>query len=257
MLANAVGFVLNRKRAGEADITFELLPETGRTLRLRLHGILASRKRSGLVAEPGALIEAVYYQKEDGFGSVKEARVRDRFEECKQNYETMLIVSHLLELCSLAASGDESGQVHQLLLGAMGELRARQPDPRKVAGAQEVRRLLGFFRLRLARILGVLADPQACAECGEALENEAVWLLPELAFACHRCRADVSKEDFRMAQLMVAASRQRYANFADTVPADGPLLATWDRNLLRATEAFLGREVRTAGELYPVMPSSG
>ena len=254
MLTTARGFVLQRHRAAEADVTFDLLTEAGSSVRIRAHGILSSKRRSGLITEPAALVEVVYYAHGDAGGSLKEGRVLDRFEEAKTGYEAVLIVSHLLELCSRSVRGVEGGGLFTLLEGSLVELRARAAGP---GSAGDIRHLLGFVRVRLARLLGVLSDPASCTNCGDPLGSEAVWLMPEVSFQCTKCSEHGSVIDGQLARMTDHASREKYSRFRVAVPASQALVPEWDTRLLRCAEHFLGAGLRTAPELYRRLGSSG
>ncbi len=254
MLATVRGFVLRRNRIADADVSFEVLTETGETVRLRAHGILASKRRTGLVTEPAALIEAVYYAHDAG-GSLKEGRVLDRFEECKGDYRSMLVASHLLELCSRSARGVEGGQLFTLLQGALQEFR--RLDSRAGDFVPEARCLLAFVKVRLAGLLGVLAAANQCSECGAELGPLAVWLLPELAFRCPRCSDQATALDGELAALTRAAGRARFSVFRAGLSQSHATVALWDTRLLSCLEHFFGSALTSSAELYRELGSSG
>lgn len=254
MLNTVRGFVLRRHRVADADVAFDVLTDSGALFRLRAHGILSSRKRSGLITEPGALVEAVFYAHDDRGGSLKEGRVIDRFEEAKAGYQGILVVSHLLELCSRSVQGVEGDGLFTLLSGALEELRTH---PAASADGAPVRHLLGFVRVRLARLLGVLSDPAHCTTCGEPLARAAAWMMPEVAFQCDRCSEHANTTDAEFARLTDRASRERYSRFQDAVLSSHPLISDWDGRLLRCAEHYLGAGLRTAPELYRRLGSSG
>lgn len=255
-LITSRGIVLGREKAGEADVMVHLLEESGALRRLRVFGIQGSRRRSNLLTEPGSLIRAVYYEGKGGHGSFKEGELTDRFEEIKSDYAGMCLVAYLLELAELAARGDEHPELFLLLKGAFDQLRGGISGPADdpLTRSHGLLVLLGFFKVRLLKLLGLLGETEICSRCGGPLGARAGWALPEVSFHCQKCSDRAGKREALMAGWIGWASRLRFENFAKQVAslqiADSSLTGDWDRQLGMCLEAFYSRPSEAGRRFY-------
>ena len=272
MLERLTGFVLKRRRVGEADLIVHILEEEGRVLELKAHGLLASRRRSNLIAEPGSLISAVYYKKE-GLGSLKEGQILERYEDVKEGYLNLLILAYVLELTESAARNHETSGIFPLLKGALSVIRESLADWKvKTSGKTDDPRspdsnrlrwsglFLAFYKIRLLKLLGILADTSCCTECAESLEAEAFWSFPETGFICHRCSINASREEGVMARLITLAGVRRFSNFlldirsvlSGNILTDDALdiIIRLDQRLGKCLEYYYNRPLASGPPLY-------
>lgn len=266
MLNKATGIVLRRDKAKEADLSVQVLLESGKLVRLYLHGIRASRTRSQLLAEPGTLIRCDYYEKDEAGGSLKEGEILDRYEELKGDYLDTLALSYLLEAAGLAAKGEATPEVYQLLIGALGEIRAYTAEAKATAAAPdaasttaEERRkffliqLLAFFKIRLLRILGLLGDSRHCDVCGTELGARAGWAVPEMTFRCARHADESSQAEAWMAGLITRAAATRFQTLRAGLGDPDLEPETWrrlDEWLSRCLEHYFATPSAVAPQLY-------
>jgi DNA repair protein RecO len=201
MISSAAGIVLSRRSAGENDLVARVLCVDGSILELRGFGMRASKRRSLTLFEPGSLIEFQYYSAGDGEASLKEGVVRERFEELKSAYAGAAALAHVLEATAQAARGEANADLYALLSGTLVELGSLAPvfGTRDAEGLLRLHALLVFFKARLLILLGVLADPRACSECGAELTEDAYWPAPEARFVCPACAPTANREDGWMA----------------------------------------------------------
>ncbi len=250
------GFVLNRRKVGEADVILTLLRENGPIVRVKVHGILQSRKRSNLLTEPGCYISATYYHKEDAPGSLKEGHVIERFEELKSGYDDMLLLSYLLELTGASAGGEDTHDLFVLLRGCLRELQSLSAADKRTT--RDIRLLLGFFKVRLCKILGILGDPGHCSECGAELNGPASWSLPEMNFLCENCSVNADEIEGGLSGLVRLAGDYRFANFLKRLPelpaatkvTHEDALTRWDDALGQCLEEFFGAPLQSATAFY-------
>lgn len=253
MLTKATGIVLRRSKMKEADLSVQVLAESGGLVELYVHGIRASKSRSQLLAEPGTLIHFDFYEKDERGGSLKEGEILDRFDEIKSDYLGTLVLSYLLELVGLAARGEATPETYQLLLGALGEIRAAgtraSADERRLFLIQ----LLAFFKIRLLRILGLLGDTEHCDTCGNSLGDRAGWAVPEMTFRCGRHAEVSSRDEAWMAGLIGHAAVTRFQRLRASLPDRGPGLDVWkrlDEWLSRCLEHYFATPSTVAPQLY-------
>ncbi len=242
MIHSAAGIVLSRRSAGENDLVARVLCVDGSTLELRGFGMRASKRRSLTLFEPGSLIEFQYYSAGDGEASLKEGVVRERFEELKSAYAGAAALAHVLESASQAARGAAGADLYALLSGTLVELGSLAPvfETRDAEGLLRLHALLVFFKARLLILLGVLADPRACSECGAELTEDAFWPLPEARFVCPACAPTANREDGWMARIIADATRLRFERYYERWQP-----ALWSmRQGLRAPAALLELELR-------------
>ncbi len=214
MLREGTGIVLTRRREGEGDALVTLLLESGETLRVKVHGILVSKNRSRLIAEPGTLVRVIVYEKEPGRGSLKEGSVLERFDEIKESYGEMLLLSHLLELAAQVYGDQESGQeLYLLVKGALETLRKRKREAS--LSRQWLQHFLLFYGIRILKLSGLVGDLTRCSLCDSPLEEKAHLDSELLSFQCHRCSGSATREEYRMAELFHDAGRMRFGRWME------------------------------------------
>lgn len=242
MIQSAAGIVLSRRSAGENDLVARVLCVDGSILELRGFGMRASKRRSLTLFEPGSLIEFQYYSAAEGEASLKEGVVRERFEELKSAYAGAAALAHVLEATAQAARGEANADLYALLSGTLVELGALAPvfDSRDAEDLLRLHALLVFFKARLLALLGVLADPRTCSECGAELIEDAYWPAPEARFVCPACAPTANREDGWMARILGDATRLRFERYYERWRP-----SLWSmRQGLRAPAALLELESR-------------
>lgn len=265
--------MLARRNVGEADTLGQLLFSTGLQREVRSHGLRKSKSRSGLLLEPGSLVQLTYYENEKTTGevaivaSLKEGHVIERYAALKDGgYDGLLLLSYFLELARFGAKAGESTELFLLLKGTLEALAELCADNAAPVRSARFLLLSVFFKVRVLKILGLVGDARTCAECGSELGDEAIWGVPEVFFTCDRCAVDVNRADAYAARAIAAASEMRFGRFAEyladwpagTTPQDGQLAQTdelpeWllhiESRLLQCMEHYQGGPLRAATQL--------
>ena len=256
MLQTASGIVLKRFPFRDSGVTVKLLLENGQSLMLSIHGILASRKRSNLITEPGTVITAVYYEHSHGQGSLKEATVVRDFAGFKGNYDSLLILSALLEIIDYATRGGENRGLYILLEGGLQELEEKSIAVKCSLLSTDLRKWLlafiGFFKIRLLKAIGMVGDTTICSECGDKLGVEAGRNHPELNFSCHECSSHHTRQDGEIATLISQAARLKFARYLSLLnesKINGDVLKEIDSVATNALENFFDRQLLALTEL--------
>lgn len=243
-VGNADGIVLRHRKDGEADIVANVLLQNGEVLPLRFHGIRASRTRSTIAAEPGALVQVTYYTK-NGRASAKEAVVQDRFDDLKGSYGGMLALSSVLEMCDGASRGEPSPALFDLLQNALLRLRAL-PAESRVGRASLI--FVIYFRVRLLELLGLLGSE--CASCGATVAGDGEWLLPEASFLCAGCVREHRPSDSRMIPLVLGAVNRRLPEYLAWVKDPLVELVDLDQRLNMCLENYFSRKLEATAQLH-------
>lgn len=244
MIERVVGIVLSRKKHGEADALLQIISEGGEKLSLKLHGIFASKKRSAIAAEPGTIVQFIYYT-EGQFHSVKEAEVIERFTSLKDDYKSLVLLAAILEVTELSLNGPSAPEVYILLKSALEFLAFRTTSIEE----RTFFALLSFYKIRICSHLGIMADPQTCAECGKELRAISHWMMPELRFLCENCGQNPTAEHFGFADFMARSLSSKFKNVMsayDSVTQDG--FYNLERNLNLVLETFFQRPLKGAKE---------
>ncbi len=262
--------MLARRNVGEADTLGQLLFSTGHSREVRSHGLRKSKSRSGLLLEPGSLVQLTYYENEKSVSdappvaSLKEGHVVERFAELKDGgYDGLLLLSYFLELARFGAKAGESTELYLLLKGTLEALAELCADNSTPVRSGRFLLLSVFFKVRVLKVLGLVGDARTCAECGGELCDEAIWNVPEVFFTCHRCAVDVNRADAYAARAIAAASEMRFGRFAEYLaswPAGESVRLTqteelpgWllhiESRLLQCMEHYQGGPLQAAAQL--------
>jgi DNA repair protein RecO len=226
MLKSEEGIVLSRKKSGEADLEITLLSSEGSLMRVKMHGLRASRHRSQLLGEPGSLIKILLYEnRRDGavHRSMKEGELLDRHEELKGEYEKTVLLARLLRIAEQSATPEPHPDLYRLLLGAI-RFRGREFDTLGGGGLDD-ELFVDFYIIRILKISGLLGDPTICSSCGRDLEKRAHWAVPEPFFYCDACSEKANRNDFLHSRLISLAERIKFGAFVTRTREEGIYLA--------------------------------
>lgn len=212
-IVTSTGIVLSRRKDRETDIVFDLMRENGSVVRLRAHGIVATKNRSGLIHEPGSKIQATYYDEDSRGGSLKEATLLDRREGLKESYTDMTLLSYVLEISRHASEGSPDPDLYRLLDGALETLNQEN----KKRTVDDFLSFIIFYKTRLMKVSGFLGETDRCSHCGAPLEGEAYLNRDELSFTCKNCEKDANHQDRIVADLLNRGSRLRYERFLESL----------------------------------------
>lgn len=224
--------VLKKTRSGEKDLIAHLLLENGEKRMLRLHGILASKNRSPLIAEPGALIEVDYYESQKEELSLREGVVLTRHDALKSDYRNQDLLSKILTLGSLAGSGTPDPAAFLLLRSALEFAEA------SIAGAEldthRAEAFLMFLCVRTLDLMGLLGDTAHCAQCERPLQGRA--LFGEGAFfICENCNSLADTAGFQCSLEVANMQARRYRDIRSHVEGlDAPVFQQLKSGLQRA-----------------------
>jgi DNA repair protein RecO len=216
MIESARGIVLRRKKDRESDAVITLLCEDGRLLRARFHGILQSKTRSNLTAEPGSHVELVLQSKDASIASVKEGTLLERNDAWKSGYRPLSLLSSVLEFAEGMASACDSDDLYRLIAGGMEEARVH------ARLFEEPESILFFtaIRIRGLTIAGLTGDLSYCASCGERLGKQARWSVPEISFLCNKCSDETTEADARAAHTLARMAAEAFPSLLSVRQGD-------------------------------------
>ena len=262
MIQKARGIILKRTTVKESDVLLEVLTAEGDLLQLYHHGILATRRRSLLAIEPGSLVEIDYSGNADQPASIRNTFVEHRFDGAKNSYDSLLLVSVLLDLIRFSSRGEKAPGFFSLLQGALKELdetegSSKSGFPEGVPGWIQENHgflLLTFFKIRLMHLSGILGDPGHCESCGRALEKTAHWKREEISFLCPVCSSGADRRDGQAARILGATLKKRFRDFlgawTESQRNDLMLFSYIHHRLDPALETYLGKTPGSQKELY-------
>ncbi len=236
MIESVRGIVLRKKKDREADVVVSVLTEDARLIRARFHGLLQSKTRSNLLAEPGSYVELVLHSK-DGRASVKEGHLIERHDAWKSGYRPLALLSSVLEFAEGVANACEGETLFRLLRGALEE---GESNPRVFDETGQVM-FFAALRLRGLAAAGLAGDFAYCASCGTRLGSTAHWNVPELSFTCANCAADSDAASARAANTMARMVTEPFQALLNTRANDAGYLEH-----LRNIDHFLSICIRHA-----------
>lgn len=219
-LEQGCAIVLESKLTGEADNLVTVLLEDGQLLRLIMHGLRASRKRNKRLAEPGTIIDIVYYPHDSGPASMKEGNVLESFDDLKQGYRNLEWLAFVLELSKMGAQQDCGPALYLLLEGMLTNMQQIAGSRKNVIEATDDVLIIHFFMARLLQLLGLLGDPAHCAACGQELNEKASWIKPEVFFYCDECSLEATAIDYWMSRLLGYIMSNRFNTVAAAFARD-------------------------------------
>ncbi|MBE7436974.1 MAG: recombination protein O N-terminal domain-containing protein [Spirochaetales bacterium] len=236
------GIVIHRRRLGEGDVLVQILLPSGETIDVRAFGLLESRRRSLLFAEPASLVEAEVYTQE-GKAALKEGRViRSLYQG--RSYQDLVRTAYILETAGLAARAGAGPDVYRLLEGAL------ESNPADLL-------LLGFVLIRVQKLLGILGFMEHCMKCQSALSDAVYWSPLETLILCARCDERASRRDLRLVRAIHLGLSRRFGFYKEeplicSMTDSERLHLFWQ--LQRSLEQFLGHPLRSAKQLAAVYP---
>ena len=213
-LHKAQAVVLRRIPGHEKDLVAHLLLDTGEQIYLRLHGILASKNRSPLIAEPGSLIDIDYYAatQERQEVSFKEGSVLKRHDRLKADYPSQTLLAKILLLSRLTSAGATDVKTFQLAKAAL----AFADDVLlydKAPTSHQSEAFLIFLCIRCFSLMGLLGDTDHCANCNATLSQKQQAVFGDgMFFLCHSCNPLADTVGFQCSVEVSRALKNRYRN---------------------------------------------
>lgn len=263
MIVAARGIILQRRKERESDLIVRLFQEDGKSVQLRAHGALATRKRSLLALEPGSLVDFRYYEKKESISSIREMVLIDRFEKLKDDYKKITLLSYLLELTGKIIYDLPSPMVYRLLFGGLRELEEHGSGGEKsiLNGAPEwvqenwILLFLVFYKVRILKSQGLLGDPDLCQECGNPLGKRAFRKKDASAFLCDKCAPETADYSGAFeASVFRGASSLRFSEFLKGLSKSTSDPSIYIReingNLDGDLQEYHGKKIESEKELY-------
>lgn len=178
-IQKCAAIVLSSRASGEADRTVRAYTREFGKRSFVFKGLRKSRKRSVAAAEPGTVLDLVYYF-HDGRDShiVSEFSIGKQHREQSGNLSKLLYLFLVLETVDrTTGQNDPNRTVYELLAAALDAL----------ADTERPAHLAAFFILHLLRIDGILPNFSSCRGCGRADFSAFALDLADLSPHCADC----------------------------------------------------------------------
>ncbi|HPB80449.1 MAG TPA: DNA repair protein RecO [Spirochaetota bacterium] len=158
-IQKSTGVVLSSFPGGEADRIARIFTREYGKRTFVFKGIRKSRKRSTLVAEPGTVVDLMYYYHDNREYQVAgEFQVRDHFYSIREDLERIFHLYLILETVEkITGFNDPNRQVFDLLARGLETLSSSHYPVNVTL----------FFLIHLFRLNGILPDFSSCKICGK------------------------------------------------------------------------------------------
>jgi recombinational DNA repair protein (RecF pathway) len=227
-LEKATGIILKKHIIQEKDVIIDVIIQTTDHVYLRkkfiVYGILKSKKRSSVIVEIGNMVELNYYdKKEREIQTIKEINLINRYYELKDNYDKLVFLSILLELCNYASIAD-SHTIQDIYILLLSGLNYLQNFYKNDESLKEILILLNqmnlsfkeifllFFSVRLLKISGYVGDLSKCSSCNNKIKEKAKWQ-EGLYFYCKECDPTSNMIDFFYLKILENITENKFNNF--------------------------------------------
>ncbi len=203
-IRKATGIVLYSRRSGEADVTARIFTREHGKRTFVFKGLKKSKTRPQSAAEPGTVLDLVYYFHENrDYQVVNELKVASRRERVHDSLARIYHLYYMLELIDrTTGTGDPAVPLYELLAAALDRLSS---SPHTVS-------LSVFFTLHLMRMHGILPDLAACGECGRRDYDRFALDFRHFRVVCASC----AQQHARGRKLMSAILRDYLARAPST-----------------------------------------
>ncbi len=227
-LEKAIGIILKKHVIQEKDVIIDAIVKTSENIYLRkkfiVYGILKSKKRNSVIVEIGNMVELNYYdKKEREIQTIKEINLINRYYELKDNYDKLVFLSILLELCNYASIADSHTiqEIYILLLSGMNYLQNYYKNDESL---KEILALLNqislsfkeifllFFSVRLLKISGYVGDLSECSSCNNKIKEKTKWQ-EGLYFYCKECDPTSNVIDFFYLKILESIIENKFNHF--------------------------------------------
>lgn len=219
------GFILNKKELGEKDLLIETILQED-TLnyskyKLKIFGILKSKRRNPIVVEIGNYVSIDFYYKENlEIHNIKEINLIERFSQIKKNYEDFFYFSKLIEITNLmSVSEKDLEEIYKLFYFASFfiENYLKNPDLeiQNICESLSIHfweNIFLFYIVRLLKISGYMGDIEHCANCNRLLVDKAKWQ-EGMYFYCSYCDLTANHFDFINKKIIEIILQNKFKNY--------------------------------------------
>lgn len=220
------GFILNKKEIGEKDVLIEIIFKDTILLnyskyKLKIFGILNSKKRNPVVVEIGNYVSVDFYYKENlEIHNIKEINLIDRFSQIKKNYEDFFYFSKLIQITNLmSVSEKDLEEIYKLFYFASffieNYLKDRDLEIQNILESFSIQFweiIFLFYIVRLLKISGYVGDIDHCANCNQLLIDKAKWQ-EGMYFYCSHCDLTANHFDFISKKIIKKILQNKFKNF--------------------------------------------
>lgn len=157
-IQKSTGIVLSSIQSGEADCFARVFTKEFGKRDFLLKGIKKSKKRPGVISEPGTIANLVYYFHEDRNSYiVNEFKIHTHYLNIRDNLSSILLLYYLLEIVEkTTAFNDTNKLIFNLLSSAIGIISKTEYKAHFAVS----------FILYLIKLHGILPDFTRCKKCG-------------------------------------------------------------------------------------------
>lgn len=204
------GVVLASAVSGEADRIARIFTRDYGKRTFVFKGIRKSRRRPVAAAEPGSVVNLVYYHR-DGRDVcvVSECSIEKQFYSIRENLDLIAHMCLVLEAVDkTSAPGDPNAGVYELLAGGIEALTK----------TSRLFHFSSFFLIRLLGMLGVLSVSDRCKTCQDGGLDAFLFDYSDMMPLCARClgRSGSGRQGNLMGpavlKFIAAASRMKFSS---------------------------------------------
>lgn len=178
-IQKATGLVLYSRHSGEADVHARVFTREFGKRNFVFKGIKKSISRPQSAAEPGTLLELLYY-----FHDNREYHIVNEFKivrHCMEIRSNLAKILHLFFICELVdrttGINDPNAAIYSLAAAALDALQVTKNEAA----------LSSFFALHLLRLLGILPDFSKCTRCGKTAGGSLHINTRDFSAVCSSC----------------------------------------------------------------------
>ncbi len=225
-IKKAIGFILRKTDIGEGNVMIDaflkdLQDLTYSKYKLKIFGILKSKKRNPIVVEIGNYISVDFYYKENSeIHNVKEINLIERFYDIKKDYENFYHFSKIIQITNLMTRFEKDlKEIYELLYYAsffiQNYLENSKQELKSLLESMEVSfwdLIFLFYMVRLLNISGYVGDVEKCSSCGQKIQEKAKWQ-ESMYFLCEQCDLTANRNDFFYKEIILLILKNKFINF--------------------------------------------
>ncbi len=231
------GIILSTLNTGESDVLCSILTRDHGKKKFTFKGLKKSRNRPKSAADPGTLLNMVYYFHEGReVSTINDFSVDEHFPGIRESLDRIYGLYYLLEVVDKTTGyGDINIRLFNLLRAGIGETA--------VKGAGIL--LPVFFTIHLLRIHGILQEQGSCRVCDSTSFSRFSLNISDLAMVCSDCRTDSSYLETESWEFLNESIRKKFSAI-DQAKYSEKCLEDLQKRLILFIENYFSIELKSA-----------